>query len=618
MRTEARPAAVPARPRRRRLALAVWAGLATAAILLVLDGVLAGMSLVRNLTRARSELNVGIEAIVTGDPDGARPHFAAAAEAADRASGAVGHPSMGIVGLLPVAGANLDGAAGVAEASEQTAAAGTAMVDVARRLRWTDVGIPAARAAGSLDLAAMEAAVPALDRVVSRLDGAVDALEEAGDAGLLGPVAAGYTDAVDNLRRRADLAAGLRDTLRLVPSMFGGPSARRYLVVVPTLGIARPSGGAPASIGVLVAQAGSLTLESIRGVPDAMSPAPRALVSDPASPDWPTEARRLLEALPPGRAADLEGVIRLDAVALEDLVWISGDVTVDGLALSDASTTGALEIDPFLGSLARAAGREHASRAAAVVSGFLRRRPGLESFALALADGARDGHLAMSLDRPEDQELVEALGLDGALPPPREGVLPLIVTWSSDEVNHVAAFVETTVRHDVSLRSEGSAGVRTEVTFRNRSGADPPSVLLGRAAGETPVGAFAADVTVYLPPDARRVAAETSRPGPIRGGRELGYRTITGEVLVPGGTSATLTLTYRVAVTGVGVDPDVVGLQVVPQPTLEGVTHAIAIRAPSGASFVSASPGLRRRGSEASITEVLTSHLSLEVRLARA
>jgi uncharacterized protein DUF4012 len=618
MRTEARPAAVPARPRRRRLALAIWAGLATAAILLVLDGVLAGMSLVRNLTRARSELNVGIEAIVTGDPDGARPHFAAAAEAADRATGAVGHPSMGIVGLLPVAGENLDGASGVAEASKQTAVAGTEMADVARTLRWTDVGLPAARAAGSLDLAAMEAAVPALDRVVWRLAGAADALEEAGGGGLLGPVAAGYTDAVENLRRRADLAARLRDALRLAPSMFGGPSARRYLVVVPTLGIARPGGGAPASIGVLVAQAGSLALESIDGVPDTMSPAPPDLVSGTASPDWPTEASRLLEALPRGRAADLEGVIRLDAVALEDLVWISGDVTVQGLRLSDASTTGALEIDPFLGSRPREAGRQHASRAAAVVSGFLERRPGLESFALALADGARDGHVAVYLERQEDQDLVRALGLDGGLPAPREGVLPLIVTWSSSDENHVAAFVETTVRHDVSLRAGGSARVRTEVTVRNDAGTDPPSVLLGRASGEVPVGAFDADVTVYLPPGARRVVAETSRPDGIEGGRGLGYRTITGSVDVPAGTSATLTLTYRVATTGVGDDPVAVRVGVIPQPTLEGVTHAIAIRAPAGASIVSASPGLHGRGPEASITQVLTSPRSLEVRLARA
>jgi hypothetical protein len=154
---------------------------------------------------------------------------------------------------------------------------------------------------------------------------------------------------------------------------------------------------------------------------------------------------------------------------------------------------------------------------------------------------------------------------------------------------------------------------------RNDAATDPPSVLLGRASGVVPVGAFDADVTVYVPPGARRVAAETSRPSdPIEGGRGLGYRTITGSVRVPAGTSATLTLTYRVATTGIRDDPVAVRLEVIPQPTLEGVTHAIAMQAPAGASIVSASPGLRGRGPETSITQVLTSPRSLEVRLAGA
>jgi hypothetical protein len=63
------------RTRRRRVTLAIWAGLATFAILLLLDGLWAGRTLVRGLTRARSELIVAIESLVTGDPDAAAPHF---------------------------------------------------------------------------------------------------------------------------------------------------------------------------------------------------------------------------------------------------------------------------------------------------------------------------------------------------------------------------------------------------------------------------------------------------------------------------------------------------------------------------------------------------------------
>src|ERR687896_198607 len=111
------------RTRGRRVALAVWAGLATFAVLLVLDAIWAGTTLVRGLSRARSELATGIESIVTGDPQAAAPHFFAAREAADGALGAVGHPSLGIARLLPVVGENIDAAAAVADASGATAAA---------------------------------------------------------------------------------------------------------------------------------------------------------------------------------------------------------------------------------------------------------------------------------------------------------------------------------------------------------------------------------------------------------------------------------------------------------------------------------------------------------------
>ena len=73
----------------------------------------------RGLTRARSELIVAIESLVTGDLDAAAPHFEAARRAADDAVGAAGHPSLELAGLLPVIGDNIDAASAVAEASRR-------------------------------------------------------------------------------------------------------------------------------------------------------------------------------------------------------------------------------------------------------------------------------------------------------------------------------------------------------------------------------------------------------------------------------------------------------------------------------------------------------------------
>jgi hypothetical protein len=593
--------------RGRRVALAVGSGLATFVLLLVLDGVWAGRILVRGLTSARSELAVAIESIVTGDPEAAAPHFAAAQQAADEALGATGHPSMGIAGLLPLAGSNIEAAAAVAEASRATAAAGDTMVEVARDLGWTDIRIPASTAAGTLNIEAFEAALPRVGRVAGQLREASIALEAVGGDGLLGPVASGYRDAVNGLSRRADLAGRFRDSMKLVTAMFAGE--HRYLVCVPALGRPRPGGGAPAAVGILLVDDGSLELRPVR-------PAPKALADIDISLHWPRTARALMEAAEASGMRALDGVIGIDAVALEDLVWTIGDVEVEGqpLALSDQTTTSALEIDAFLGNAPPRAAQRHADLVSQILVAFLERRPGLESFALATASDARGRHLSIYLPGRQAR-VIRALGLDGRARLKGMGILPVVASWSTLGESHVGALVNTTVRETITIRKDGSASVDAQVRFENGAGTDPPSVLLGRPIGGLPVGTFAADVTLYLPETAEDIAAETSRPSPIRLGQDLGLATVTGSIAVRGGDSTTLTVTYLV--------PDAVrtvegarqvALRVLPQPTMAGVHFQIRVVLPDGSTFLSASPGLKRRGATAVFAGVREGPADLELR----
>ena len=596
------------RTRGRRVALAVLAGLATFALLLVLDGIWAGRRLVRGLTDARSELSVGIESIVTGDPGSAAPHFAAAALAADRARGAAGHPSMGIAGLVPIAGDNIDAAAAVAEASRATAEAGVSMVRAAEALEWTDIRIPATTAGGRLDIEAFEEALPHVEAVTGRLRGALEALERAEGEGLVGPVATGFRDATEGLALRLDLATRFRDSLRLAIAMFSGE--HRYLVTVPVLGVPRPGGGTPATAGVLVARDGSLELETI-------GPAPDALADAAASLDGPTTAHALLEAAGAAGMTGLDGVIQIDAVALQDIVWAVGDVETLGVtgALSDRTTTRSLEIDPFLGRSRPRAAQLHADRAAAILRAFLERRPGLESFALAAAGGARGRHLSIYLPGRQERRIVRSLGLDGRARLGAEGVIPVAATWSALGNAHVGAFVDTTLRQTIRIRDDGSASVDAEVLFENRAGTDPPSVLLGRPGGGIPVGAFAAEVTLLVPSGARDVAAETSRPSPIEITEDRGLTSVTGSITVRGGESATLTVSYVVPGVVRTVDGvDEVSLRVVPQPTLSGMRFQLRLVLPEGSTVVSASPALDVRGDTATFSGLRGGPVDLGVR----
>jgi hypothetical protein len=599
------------------VALAVWAGLATAAILLLIDGVWAGRSLVRNLTVARSELGVGVEAIVTGDPEGARPHFEAAAAAAHRAAAAADHPALGLAGLLPVAGTNLDAAARVAAASTATAEAGAGMVGVARTLGWTDIALPASAAAGSLDVDALVAAAPQLDAVVSRLDDALTELEGAGADGLIGPVATGYRDAVELLARRADLAARLRDGVRLAPALFGGDRTHRYLLVVTTLGVAGPGGGTPSTAGILVARDGELRLETLGGVEGKLSTAPPELREIPMSPDWPTTAARLIAAAQDLGAPRLEGAISLDAVAMQDLVWIAGDVRVPRRdpALSDATTANALEVDAFLGTRPVKAAQLHAAWSSVILSNFLERRPGVETLALAGAGDAHGRHLLIYAKRDGAEDLVRSLGLDGGVPRPADGVLPVIATWRSTEPAHVGVWVSPRIRATVRIRDDGSASVLTEVSFDNGAGTDPPSVLLGAGGRGVPVGTFAADVTLYVPAGSRQLDAETSVPSVISVADDLGFRTVTGSVAIRGGASATLTVHYVVkdAVVSSGEEHALV-LRLLPQPTLSSITYAVQVIPPTASAIDTVSPDLRLVGETAMFSGGREGPLDLEVR----
>jgi hypothetical protein len=304
-------------------------------------------------------------------------------------------------------------------------------------------------------------------------------------------------------------------------------------------------------------------------------------------------------------------------VALQDLVWVVGDVKVKGLplALSDRTTTSALEVDPFLANNPPEAALVHADRVSRILRAFLERRPAVESFALAAASDTRTRHLSVYLPGAEEGRLLRSLGLDGRARLRGEGVLPVVATWTSLGSSHVGILVKTTVVQTTTIRPNGSAAVEAEVLFNNGAETDPPSVLLGRPVGGLSVGTFAADVTLYLPRTAERIAAETSRPSPIRLDKDLGLATVTGSIAVRGGESTSLTVTYVV--------PDVVRTvegakaivhRILPQPTLEGVRYQLRIAMPDGSTIVSASPGLERRGDTATFSGVRGGAVDLEIR----
>ena len=524
----------------RRVVLAVLAALAVMAVLLVLDGLWAGRAMVRGVADARADLAEGTVAVVTGDPEAAVPHFESAADAADSALGASGHPSISLASRLPWIGENLGAIEAIAEASRPH-----------RRRRARDgrgrphpgMARPAhPRGRGDRRRRPRHRSSRqrrSIDEVATELADAAAALEAVGPGRLVGPVATGYDDAVETLRRRAAIAADASDVMALLPRFLGSGAERQYLLAVQTLGRPLGVGGEVDLIGVLTADDGVMTLST------PMTPAGEAFAGATATTDARSAGENLLAAAREEGLGELDGVLLADSLWLADAVWTSGTAEVPerDLPVNPDEAPTVLEREVFEGRDVAAAATRRAEVATAIVESYLARRPATEAFATALARDVAERHLTIVATRGRERRILERLGADGSPEPP--GQPPLAVIWNTAVDNQAAIFTDREVSHRVMLDDDGSAKVRTIVTLTNHADSAPPSALLGfplpatveEPAGVDPVGGWAADVDVLLPPRADRVTAETSILSETSIVTDAGRTTVTGLLATDPGDS---------------------------------------------------------------------------------
>ncbi len=445
--------------------------LATMIVLLTLDGIYAGRAIFRGVSGARGELSEGAIAVVTGDPSASIPRFEEAAGWADSALAASGHPSIELARLLPWIGDNLAAVEAIAEASRRSAEAGLHMAEAAEILDWHDLRLPATQAIGDVDLAAIQEATPAIDEVATELEDALSELSDADSSRLLGPIATGYEDAAETLRRRTNIARDTRDLVALLPRFLGTGAERRYLLAVQTLGRPQGTGGEVDLIGVLRAREGVMALEA------PLTPAGATFEATTSAGDARSAGENLLAAARDAGLGELDGVVLTDSVWLADAVWTTGSVEVSDreLAVNSDQAVKVLEREVFEGRSAAAAATRRAEVATAVVESYLADRPATEAFAVALTRGVAERHLVVIATRPRERRIIERLGAGGRALASAQQVLA--VTWDTAVDNHAAVFARRTVSHRVMLKDDGSASVRTVVTLVNQAPEDPPSAL---------------------------------------------------------------------------------------------------------------------------------------------
>jgi hypothetical protein len=568
-------------------------------VLLVLDGLWAGRQMFRGVASARSDLAEGTVAVVTGDPEAARPFFEKASDAAGSVASAADHPAIQLMARIPWIGDNVHAVEAVADASQRTAEAGLAMADAADTLGWQDLRLPATEAIGSVDLPTLRAATPSIDQAARLLGTAAAQLEAADTGRLVGPVQAGFDDALETLQRRAQIAFDTRDFVHLMPGLLGAGASRTYLMAVQALGLPQGTGGRIDLVGTLLAERGRLSLAT------PLAPAGESFADANLNPDGPTSAQALLVAARDAGMGELDGVVLVDSVWLEDAVWVTGQVEVPGLArpLTSNGTADVLERDVFEGPNVDQDEQLRADLANEIVRSYLERRPSTEAFAIGSSGSSADRHLIVYSTKPKEQGLLSRLQASGAFVP---GANPLALTWRTLVNNHAVVFATRTVSHMVTLDSDGSARVRTVVVLSNGSPDGPPSVLVGHPlpatvdepGGVDPVGGWAGEVRVYLPTKASRVTVETSIPSETEVVREEGRSAAVATLAADPGDSMTLIVSYTID-HAVIAGTSAFRMAVTPQPTLYPGIVRVRIDAPGASTIASASDGVQITGGTA-------------------
>lgn len=542
---------------------------AVAALALALVGAAAW-----DLHQIRHDLDAGAGRLASlslqdGDlGDGAAAASARMRAAADRARRSV---ALGVLGHVP-------GAARQVEAVRSLTAATARLGDAARR------------SAARVDAALAEADGPGgrvglLDTVAQEADVLQAALEEVdvgSDDGLLGPVADAHDELVHAV---GDAAERLRDGRRILDplrDLLAGPHT--YLLLAANNAEMAGGAGLALSAGRLTFADGDIRLGPMVPAGDLRSgqrvEAPLALRqvyestgigldlrSTTRSPDLAATGPVAVALAEASGWGPLDGVLVVDAVALRDLLEVTGPVTVDGQAVTAAGV-----LDEVLHEAYRRADvtgdqdrrTDHQSEIArAVVAALEQRSPAPAALLEALVASSRSRHLLAWSSDPALQAAWDELGVSGRLP--ADG---LLVSFQNHGADKMDWYLRPTARLDVTPTEAGDFRARltmaVDVPARGELPDASPYIL-----GPTPDD-HGVLLTVHLPATAHDIttpdAAGFHRAG-IDGG--LPVRTFLAEVPAGSTFERTVEFTLPASTTSMALVPSA---RVAPLPlTIDGV-----------------------------------------------
>lgn len=418
--------------------------LSLAATVLALGSWLAvrGVQAQDELVQARDELSQAREHLLDRDVAGARAAITSAGGHTRRARAATHDPVWWLAARLPRLGATPTAVRGLAQAADDLA---REVLPVA--LETAD-GVDPARVRapdGAVDLAVLQAATPAAATSADRAQEVLAALRSLTGSDVVDRVDDRRQELAEQTEELTDSLRGAARALDLAPVLLGADRPRRYLLLVQQTAESRGTGGIIGGYVEVEASQGRLRVlsqgsnsELRSGLVPPPPDVPQEFIdlyeeqeaffywqNANVSPNLPVVARVLESRWRAQGGAELDGVVMLDAVALEALLagseplqlgdqQIPSDGIVEYLAVGQYRDFPPIDPTQLGGQQAR---KDQLEEVAAVAAARLAGGGGdTTSLLRGLTEAVRSGHLRMASDDPVLAPLLADAGVDGALP----------------------------------------------------------------------------------------------------------------------------------------------------------------------------------------------------------
>ncbi|WP_169079416.1 DUF4012 domain-containing protein [Microcella alkalica] len=378
---------------------------------------------------------------------------------------------------------------------------------------------------GRIDLQPILDAAPVLADAATALEQADARASAIETEGTLPQISEAVGELVGLVDETASIVSGLDTAARLLPGMLGGDAQRDYLLLFLNNAELRAGGGIPGALAVLTADDGALAITAqssasalgeFATAPEPLTEVERTLFGEAtglfmqnvtATPDFVRSAELAQAMWAERQGQTVDGVIGLDVPALARILEATGPVALaDGTELTSDNAVQVLLSDTYARlpepSAQDAYFADAAQRVfAAVTNG------GVEPGALvdALVNAAGNDRLTVWSADPDEQEVLTAIDLAGALPVSDERVTLFGVYLNDSTGAKMDYYLRTAIGlGSVTCRDDERPSYRVAVRLENTAPANAattlPDYVTGAGAFGVPAGTIRTNVFVYGPP----------------------------------------------------------------------------------------------------------------------